>query len=133
MPHRPVSALSLLRGFIDSNPFYLISACCMLGGCLALTNSLSWMSVPIPRLLILIGTLSVLTAIYGPTPPQMQSAAQRGWSWSMQAVYEFIPKTSDQWGALAVSAAFAFLALGAAVSLRRQPPKLEQLAPPGPD
>jgi hypothetical protein len=62
MHDQPVTASSLLRDFIDSNPFYLISACCMLGGCLALTNSLSWMSVPIPRLLVLIGTLNVYEA-----------------------------------------------------------------------
>jgi hypothetical protein len=62
MLDRPVSASSLVRALIGSNPFYLISACCMLGGCLALTNSLSWMSVPIPRLLILIGTLNVYEA-----------------------------------------------------------------------
>lgn len=62
MPDRPLIASSLFRAFLKSNPFYLVSACCMLGGVLALTNSLSWMSVPIPRLLLLIGTLNLYEA-----------------------------------------------------------------------
>jgi len=49
----------LLRRVVDRNPFYLISAACMLGGCLALTNSLSWLSLPLPRLLTLIATINV--------------------------------------------------------------------------
>jgi hypothetical protein len=44
------------------NPFYLISAACMLFGCLAVTNSLSWMSIPISRLIVLITTLNVYEA-----------------------------------------------------------------------
>lgn len=61
MPAQP-TARSLLRGFIDSNPFYLVSACCMLAGCLALTNSLSWLSISTTRLLTLIATLNVYEA-----------------------------------------------------------------------
>ncbi len=53
---------SLARSFLDSNPFYLISACCMLAGCVALTNSLSWVSIPTPNLLILIFTLNLYEA-----------------------------------------------------------------------
>jgi hypothetical protein len=56
------TARSLFRSFIDSNPFYLISACCMLGGCLALTNSLSWLSISTTRLLVLIATLNIYEA-----------------------------------------------------------------------
>ena len=44
------------------NPFYLLSAACMLAGCLALTNSLSWTEIPVSRLLILIGTLNIYEA-----------------------------------------------------------------------
>jgi hypothetical protein len=83
--------------------------------------------------MLAVGAGCVLTAIYGPTLAQVQSAAQRAWSWSTRALYEFVPKTSDQWGAVAVGAAFAFLALGAAVSLRRHPHQPEELAPPGSD
>lgn len=50
------------RRLQDNNPFYFISAGCMLGGCLAITNSLSWSSIPIGRLLTLIGTLNLYEA-----------------------------------------------------------------------
>jgi hypothetical protein len=56
------TARSLLRYVIDSNPFYLISACCMLGGCVALTNSLSWLSISTSRLVLLIATLNIYEA-----------------------------------------------------------------------
>src|SRR2546421_3940162 len=49
---------SLWRAISDRNPFYLLSAVCMLFGCVALTNSSSWTSVPLPRLLILTVTLN---------------------------------------------------------------------------
>jgi len=51
-----------LRLIADRNPFYLISAGCMLGGCLALTNSLSWLSLPLQRLLLLIATINIYEA-----------------------------------------------------------------------
>src|SRR2546423_9092500 len=55
IPARP----SLLRYLIDRNPFYLLSAVCMLTGCLLLTNSLSWSPIRVQRLLTLIVTLNV--------------------------------------------------------------------------
>jgi hypothetical protein len=61
MPAQP-TARSILRSFLDSNPFYLVSACCMLAGCLALTNSLSWLSISTNRLLVLIATLNIYEA-----------------------------------------------------------------------
>jgi hypothetical protein len=58
-----VSARPSLAGYLArSNPFYLISAGCMLGGCLALTNSLSWWGIPTTRLLILFATLNLYEA-----------------------------------------------------------------------
>ena len=42
---------SLLRFLTEHNPFYLLSAACMLASCLALTNSLSWTSITHTRLL----------------------------------------------------------------------------------
>jgi hypothetical protein len=48
----------LLRFVIDHNPFYLLSALCMLGGLLTLTNSLSFSPIPQRHLLLLIGTLN---------------------------------------------------------------------------
>ena len=62
MAAKPIGGTSLFRYFLDSNPFYLISACCMLAGCLALTNSLSWLSIPTHKLLILIATLNAYEA-----------------------------------------------------------------------
>jgi len=57
------SLSSRLRGQLQKhNPFYLLSAACMLFGCLAVTNSLSWMSIPTTRLLMLIGTLNLYEA-----------------------------------------------------------------------
>jgi hypothetical protein len=44
------------------NPFYFLSAACMLGGILAVTNSLSWTSIPVQRLLVLIATLNIYEA-----------------------------------------------------------------------
>src|SRR3989442_15881154 len=55
--HPPRSAL--LRLLQEHNPFYLLSAACMLAGCLALTNSLSWNPIATRRLLTLIVTLNV--------------------------------------------------------------------------
>ena len=58
MPRR-----SLLRFIIDHNPFFLLSAVCMLGGCLALTNSLSWSPIRLQRLLMLVVTLNIYEAL----------------------------------------------------------------------
>jgi hypothetical protein len=48
----------LVRFIVDHNPFYLLSALCMLGGLLTLTNSHSYSPIPQRNLLILIGTLN---------------------------------------------------------------------------
>ena len=58
---RPRSAP--VRFLVRTNPFYLLSAMCMLGGCLALTNSLSWTSIRLERLLALIVTLNFYEAL----------------------------------------------------------------------
>lgn len=49
----------LVQSIVHHNPFYLLSAACMLGGCLALTNSLSFSPIRLPRLLVLMATLNV--------------------------------------------------------------------------
>jgi hypothetical protein len=61
MPDKPAST-SFFRSFVDSNPFYLASACCMLAGCLTLTNSLSWWGISTTRLLTLFATLNLYEA-----------------------------------------------------------------------
>jgi hypothetical protein len=52
----------LFRVWSEHNPFYLLSALCMLASCLALTNSLSWIPIARTRLLTLIVTLNVYEA-----------------------------------------------------------------------
>ncbi len=52
----------LLSRIQQNNPFYIISAACMLAGCLAMTNSLSWTSIALGRLLALIATLNIYEA-----------------------------------------------------------------------
>lgn len=73
MPQMPIACDPIILGptwrsrtlqmIVDRNPFYLLSAACMLGGCLALTNSLSWLSLPLPRLLTLIVTINLYEAL----------------------------------------------------------------------
>ena len=62
-PSTPVRTIHppplIVRLVTEHNPFYLLSAACMLASCLALTNSLSWTSIPRGRLLTLILTLNV--------------------------------------------------------------------------
>src|SRR5688572_8984354 len=49
----------IVRLFIDYNPFYFLSACCMLLGIFVLNDSLDWSPLPQDNLLILIATLNV--------------------------------------------------------------------------
>lgn len=49
---------SIFRAVCDRNPFYLLSAACMLFGCIALTNSSSFSPIKLNRLLMLIATLN---------------------------------------------------------------------------
>src|SRR5688572_33432018 len=49
----------IVRLFIDYNPFYFLSACCMLLGIFVLNDSLDWSPLPQDHLLILIATLDV--------------------------------------------------------------------------
>jgi hypothetical protein len=49
----------ILRLFVEYNPFYFLSACCMLLGIFVLNDSLDWSPLPQDNLLILIATLNV--------------------------------------------------------------------------
>ena len=62
-PKDPAPRSAPVRFLVRHNPFYLLSAMCMLAGCLSLTNSLSWTSIGLGRLLALIVTLNVYEAI----------------------------------------------------------------------
>jgi hypothetical protein len=56
-PWRPRRAV--LNWLAEYNPFYLLSACCMLLGIFVLNDSLDWSPLPKNNLLILIATLNV--------------------------------------------------------------------------
>jgi hypothetical protein len=62
-PHDGTPRSAPVRFLFRHNPFYLLSAMCMLAGCLSLTNSLSWTSIPLGRLLALVVTLNVYEAL----------------------------------------------------------------------
>jgi hypothetical protein len=52
----------LVRLVAEHNPFYLLSAACMLASCLALTNTVTWNPIATKRLLTLIVTLNLYEA-----------------------------------------------------------------------
>ena len=62
-PNDPAPRSAPVRFLFRHNPFYLLSAMCMLAGCLSLTNSLSWTSIGLGRLLALVVTLNVYEAL----------------------------------------------------------------------
>lgn len=55
----PRSPRAIVQSVVHSNPFYLLSAACMLLGCLMLTNSLSWSPIRLQRLIALIVTVNL--------------------------------------------------------------------------
>ncbi len=55
----PPAWLRLRRLIVDHNPFYLLSAACMLLGCLLLTNSLSYSPIAHWRLIGLMATVNI--------------------------------------------------------------------------
>ena len=57
---RPRSPIARL--FVEYNPFYFLSACCMLLGCFVLNDALDWSPLPQDNLLVLIATLNVYEA-----------------------------------------------------------------------
>src|SRR5688500_11080747 len=60
---RTAGGQDLLEFLIEHNPFYLLSAGCMLLGCLVLANTMSFTPVRAGRLLALIVTLNVYEAV----------------------------------------------------------------------
>jgi hypothetical protein len=58
------SVRSLLVGFlVHRNPFYLLSALCMVAGCYALNSGLAPRTAEVPKLLVLLGTLNAYEAM----------------------------------------------------------------------
>jgi multidrug transporter EmrE-like cation transporter len=62
-PHDGIPRSAPVRFLFRHNPFYLLSAMCMLAGCLCLTNSLSWTSIGLGRLLALVFALNFYEAL----------------------------------------------------------------------
>src|SRR5690348_12261067 len=58
-PTPPRTPNPLLRFLVHHNPFYLLSALCMIAGCYALNSALQTRSGELPKLLLLMGTLQL--------------------------------------------------------------------------
>jgi hypothetical protein len=78
------------------------------------------------------GSVAGLAWLLGPTEQQLSVAASTSWSWSYAKAWSLVPKTAVSAGITAIAAAFAFLGLGALVSIRGH---VQQLPPqiPGVD
>lgn len=61
-PPAPVQS-PVVKFLNDYNPFYLLSACCMLFGVFAMNDSLDWSPIPMSQLLTMIVTLNVYEAM----------------------------------------------------------------------
>ncbi|MEA2710948.1 MAG: hypothetical protein QOF78_3549 [Phycisphaerales bacterium] len=61
-PPAPVQS-PVLKFLADYNPFYLLSACCMLFGVFAMNDSLDWSPIPMRQLLTMIITLNIYEAM----------------------------------------------------------------------
>ena len=66
------------------------------------------------------GAAAGLAYCLGPSSQQLGESIGKCWNWVSSAVWSVIPKTAISGGIAAIAAAFAFLGLGAAVSLRRR-------------
>ena len=64
---------------VDYNPFYLLSACCMLFGVFAMNDSLDWSPLPQNNLLVLIATLNVYELALVVLAVEWGSGRRRGW------------------------------------------------------
>jgi len=82
---------------------------------------------------LIAGVIAALTFIFGPSLEQTDRWATQFWTWCGDTLSRIVPKTPLQWGVTSITAAFAFLGIGAAVSLgkRALPPPLPPEAPAG--
>jgi hypothetical protein len=78
------------------------------------------------------GFLAGLAYLFGPSSSQVAGGAKQGVDWVSDLIGRLVPKTTAGWGVTAVVAAFAFLGIGAAISLRKPPGDDERDAPPAP-
>jgi len=71
--------------------------------------------------LAIAGAAAGFLAVFGPTVAQIWAATLWIESRAAQLLMRLMPRTAVEWGLTAMASAFAFLALGAAVSLKKQP------------
>jgi hypothetical protein len=85
-----------------------------------------------PQILAL-AAVSAAIVLFGPTWGQVTSKTGDGFRWSIDLIGRTIPRTAAGWGVVAVSAAFAFLGIGAILSLSQgkaaEAPELDREAP----
>jgi hypothetical protein len=70
--------------------------------------------------------------LFGPAPEQVASGTKRGADWGYGRLTRLLPSTTAGWGVVSVCAAFAFLAIGAMISLRKPPSDDDGHADSGP-
>lgn len=105
----PPAAYGHLLGQLDLAPWSLTLAFAYL----------AWVYCFIPRYAIRWIAGGACVALIGAYAPQIHAMAVLAWQWSADWVMRLIPRTAFEWGVVAVGGAFAFLTLGAAVSLRK--------------
>jgi hypothetical protein len=71
-------------------------------------------------LFVVAGSAVIPAWIFGPTLDQVTRACWSAWDRVENLVDDLIPKTTFDWGVAAIGAAFAFLGMGALVSLARR-------------
>jgi hypothetical protein len=77
--------------------------------------------LPYARIVLATGAVAALMYVFGPTGTQVSNGLSRGWDFSVNVTDALAPKTLADWGVIGLVAAFAFLAIGFWISLRKQP------------
>lgn len=83
---------------------------------------------PYAAFFVSLGAMAAGTYLFGPTLQAIVAFIDAVWARIFLLFERLMPRTAMQWGVLAIGSAFAFLGLGAAVSLRK-PPAVDPPAP----
>jgi hypothetical protein len=75
------------------------------------------------------GIVGISTYLFGPTASQTVTTLDTARQWSLSAVRRLIPRTAISWGIIAIIFSFAFLGVGAVLSLRKRAPRMQGGAP----
>ena len=86
------------------------------------------------RAVPLLGSAAAITlfVFFGPTLQQIWLAITWVWQRASLCIQRLLPQTAIEWGVAAIGAAFGFLALGTAVSLRKDVPPQPRTTPAPP-